>query len=50
MWAAGYGKTECVKVLLERHADPKLRDDRGKSAADIAASRATMRWWRCFSA
>ena len=34
MWAAGYGR--CVKLLLERGADPKLRDDRGKTAADIA--------------
>jgi hypothetical protein len=36
MWAAGYGKTECVQLLLERGADPKLKDDRGKTAADIA--------------
>jgi hypothetical protein len=37
MWAAGYGKVECVELLLERGADPRLRDDRGKTARDIAA-------------
>jgi uncharacterized protein len=36
MWAAGYGKIECVQLLLARGADPTLKDDRGKTAADIA--------------
>ncbi len=36
MWAAGYGKAECVQLLLASGADPKLKDDRGKTAADIA--------------
>ena len=36
MWAAGYGKGDTVQLLLDRGADPRLRDDRGKSALDIA--------------
>jgi uncharacterized protein len=36
MWAAGYGRDEVVKVLLAAGARPDERDDRGKSAADIA--------------
>jgi ankyrin repeat protein len=36
MWAAGYGKVQTVRRLLERGADRTLRDDRGKTAADIA--------------
>jgi hypothetical protein len=36
MWAAGYGKTETVRALLEAGANPALRDNRGKTAADIA--------------
>ena len=36
MWAAGYGKTETVKLLLARGADPALKDDRGKTAGEIA--------------
>jgi ankyrin repeat protein len=36
MWAAGYGKTETVKTLLDAGAKPNLKDDRGKSALDIA--------------
>ena len=36
MWAAGQGKTETVKVLLEAGARVDLKDNRGKTAADIA--------------
>lgn len=36
MWAAGQGHDATAKLLLERGADASLRDNRGKSAADIA--------------
>jgi ankyrin repeat protein len=36
MWAAGFGKTATVKALLDAGADPRRRDNRGKTAADIA--------------
>ena len=36
MWAAGYGKTETVKALLDAGARADLRDNRGKTALDIA--------------
>ncbi len=36
MWAAGYGKTDTVQALLAAGAKPGLKDDRGKSALDIA--------------
>jgi hypothetical protein len=36
MWAAGEGKIEAVKVLLDAGARTDLKDDRGKTAADIA--------------
>ena len=36
MWAAGFGKTDTVRALLAAGANPKLRDSRGKTAADIA--------------
>jgi uncharacterized protein len=36
MWAAGYGKTETVKALLDAGAKPTPKDDRGKTALDIA--------------
>jgi ankyrin repeat protein len=36
MWAAGEGKTEAVKVLLDAGARTDLKDNRGKTAADIA--------------
>ncbi len=36
MWAAGYGKTETVQVLLAAGAKAGLKDDRGKTALDIA--------------
>jgi ankyrin repeat protein len=36
MWAAGYGKTAAVRLLLDRGADPGRRDDRGKTAREIA--------------
>lgn len=36
MWAAGYGKTETMQALLAAGAKAELKDDRGKSALDIA--------------
>ncbi|MGZ9074640.1 MAG: ankyrin repeat domain-containing protein, partial [Burkholderiaceae bacterium] len=36
MWAAGFGKTDTVRALLAAGANPKLKDIRGKTAADIA--------------
>ncbi|HEY1459756.1 MAG TPA: ankyrin repeat domain-containing protein, partial [Casimicrobiaceae bacterium] len=36
MWAAGYGKTDTAKALLAAGARPELKDDRGKTALDIA--------------
>jgi len=36
MWAAGYGRTEVVKRLLELGADRRALNDKGKTAADIA--------------
>ena len=34
--AAAAGHTEVVKLLLERGADPELRDRNGETAADVA--------------
>src|SRR6476661_1277580 len=36
MWAAGYGREDTVRFLLQRGVDPALRDERGKTAEDIA--------------
>jgi len=36
MWSAGYGKTETVRALLAAGASAELKDDRGKTALDIA--------------
>ena len=36
MWAAGYGRTETVQALLAAGAKAGLKDDRGKTALDIA--------------
>jgi uncharacterized protein len=36
MWAAGGGHAETVRVLLDAGAKTDLKDDRGKTAADIA--------------
>ena len=36
MWAAGFGKTDTVRAMLAAGANPKLKDSRGKTAADIA--------------
>jgi len=36
MWAAGYGRTETVQALLAAGAKVGLKDDRGKTALDIA--------------
>jgi ankyrin repeat protein len=36
MWAAGYGNEEAVRFLLEQGADRSLKDNRGKTATDIA--------------
>ena len=36
MWAAGYGKTDTVRALLDAGAKPALKDNRGKTALDMA--------------
>ncbi len=36
MWAAGFGKTDTVRALLAAGANPQLKDNRSKTAADIA--------------
>jgi ankyrin repeat protein len=36
MWAAGYGHSDTVRALLAEGARTDLRDDRGKTALDIA--------------
>jgi len=36
MWAAAYGHTGTVKLLLERGAEVKARDNRGKTALAMA--------------
>jgi len=36
MWASGFGKDNVVGVLIAAGADPALKDNRGKTAADIA--------------
>lgn len=36
MWAAPYGHESTVKFLLEQGADKSLKDNRGKSAVDMA--------------
>jgi ankyrin repeat protein len=36
MWAAGQGKAEAVRALLDAGARTDLKDNRGKTAADIA--------------
>ena len=36
MWAAGFGKTAAVKVLLDAGARTDLRDNRGQTALDMA--------------
>jgi ankyrin repeat protein len=38
MWAAGFGRTDTVRALLAAGAKPGLKDNRGKTAADIARS------------
>lgn len=36
MWAAGYGHAQTVRFLLDQGADRSLKDNRGKTAADMA--------------
>jgi ankyrin repeat protein len=36
MWAAGYGHEEVIRTLLAAGARADMRDNRGKTAADIA--------------
>lgn len=38
MWAAGYGYTPIVRLLLARGADPRLRDLDGETAVDYAVA------------
>jgi len=38
-WAAWMGRTEAARLLLEKGADPELRDDSELSPLDLAASR-----------
>ena len=38
MWAAGYGKIDTVRLLLTRGAEVSFKDDRGKTAGEIAAA------------
>lgn len=47
MWAAGSGQDEAARLLVEQGADRSLRDDRGKTAADIAreANHAALARW-----
>jgi ankyrin repeat protein len=36
MWAAGYGHSDTVRALLVAGARADVKDDRGKTALDIA--------------
>jgi ankyrin repeat protein len=36
MWAAGFGKTSTVRALLDAGARADVKDDRGKTAIDMA--------------
>ena len=36
MWAAAYGREDSVQLLLSHGADRGLRDNRGKTAVDMA--------------
>jgi len=36
MWAAGYGRVDTMRALVAAHARTEPRDDRGKTALDIA--------------
>jgi hypothetical protein len=36
MWAAGYGKVETMRALIDAGARIDAKDDRGKTAGDIA--------------
>ncbi|MGH9904845.1 MAG: ankyrin repeat domain-containing protein [Pyrinomonadaceae bacterium] len=36
MWAAAFGHDEAVKILLEKGADPRLKDEDGVTAAGWA--------------
>ena len=38
MWAAGYGYTPIVRLLLARGADPRIRDLDGETAVDYAVA------------
>ena len=41
MWAAGYSRKEAVDLLLERGANPTLRDDTGRTAAAMTGNSKT---------
>ena len=36
MWAAGYGHESTVRFLLDQGADRSMKDNRGKTASDVA--------------
>ena len=36
MWAAGYGHKSIVEFLIKSGANKELKDDRGRTAAEIA--------------
>jgi ankyrin repeat protein len=37
MWAAAYGKEKAVRLLLDKGADPRIKDNEGLTAAAWAA-------------
>ena len=38
MWAAGYGRVDTMRALLDAGARTELTDDRGLTARDIASA------------
>jgi hypothetical protein len=46
MWAAGYGKADTVRLLLENGADPNLKDNAAKPRGRLQQTPNIRRWWR----